>query len=85
MLAHMAVSLLNNLATYVNHCLYHLLLDISVQLSPTGWFQIKATRISGSALLIAVQGQLNSLKVVGAQLTNKTHFCCEKLNSCEHS
>ena len=30
------------------------------------------------------QGQLNSLKVVGAQLTNKTHFYCEKLNSYEH-
>jgi len=32
----------------------------------------------------ARQGQLNSLKVVGAQLTNKTHFYCEKLNSYEH-
>ena len=30
------------------------------------------------------QGRLNSLKVVGAQLTNKTHFYCEKLNSYEH-
>ena len=31
-----------------------------------------------------MQGRLNSLKVVGAQLTNKTHFYCEKLNSYEH-
>ena len=84
MLAHMAVSPLNNLATYVNHCLHHLLLDISAQLCPTGWFRIKTTRISGRALLIAVQGQLNSFKVVGAKLTNKTHFYCEKLNSYEH-
>ena len=30
------------------------------------------------------QGCLNSLKVVGAQLTNKTYFYCEKLNSYEH-
>ena len=30
------------------------------------------------------QGRLNSLKVVGAQLINKTHFYCEKLNSYEH-
>ena len=30
------------------------------------------------------QGRLNSLKVVGTQLTNKTHFYCEKLNSYEH-
>ena len=30
------------------------------------------------------QGQLNSLKVVGAQLTNKTYFYCKKLNSYEH-
>ena len=30
-----------------------------------------------------IQGRLNSLKVVGAQLTNKTHFYCEKLNSYE--
>jgi len=30
------------------------------------------------------QEQLNSLKVVGAQLTNKTHFYYEKLNSYEH-
>ena len=33
---------------------------------------------------IAVTGQLNLFKVVGAQLTNKTHFYCEKLNSYEH-
>ena len=32
----------------------------------------------------SVQEQLNLLKVVGAQLTNKTHFYCEKLNSYEH-
>ena len=31
-----------------------------------------------------IQGRLNSLKVVGAQLTNKTHFYCAKLNSYEH-
>ena len=31
-----------------------------------------------------LQGQLNSLKVVGAQLSNKTHFYWEKLNSYEH-
>ena len=31
-----------------------------------------------------IQGRLNSLKVVGAQLTNKTHFYYEKLNSYEH-
>ena len=31
-----------------------------------------------------MQERLNSLKVVGAQLTNKTHFYCEKLNSYEH-
>ena len=31
------------------------------------------------------QGRLNSFKVVGAQLTNKTHFYCEKLNSYEHA
>ena len=30
------------------------------------------------------QGWLNSLKVVRAQLTNKTHFYCKKLNSYEH-
>ena len=30
------------------------------------------------------QGWLNSLKVVGAQLTNKTHFYSEKLKSYEH-
>ena len=30
------------------------------------------------------QGRLNSLKIVGAQLTKKTHFYCEKLNSYEH-
>ena len=30
------------------------------------------------------QERLNLLKVVGAQLTNKTHFYCEKLNSYEH-
>jgi len=33
---------------------------------------------------IGPQGRLNSLKVVGAQLTNKTHFYCEKLNFYEH-
>jgi len=32
----------------------------------------------------SAQERLNSLKVVGAQLTNKTHFYCEKLNSYEH-
>ena len=31
-----------------------------------------------------IHRQLNSLKVVGAQLTNKTHFYCEKLSSYEH-
>ena len=31
-----------------------------------------------------IQGRLNSVKVVGAQLTSKTHFYCEKLNSYEH-
>ena len=30
------------------------------------------------------QEWLNSLKVVGAQLTNKTHFYCEKLIFYEH-
>jgi len=30
------------------------------------------------------QERLNSLKVVGAQLTNKTHFYYKKLNSYEH-
>ena len=30
------------------------------------------------------RGRLNSLKVVGAQLTNKIHFYCKKLNSYEH-
>jgi len=30
------------------------------------------------------QGWLNSLKIVGAQLTNKIYFYCEKLNSYEH-
>jgi len=30
------------------------------------------------------RGRLNSLKIVGAQLTNKIHFYCEKLNSYEH-
>ena len=30
------------------------------------------------------QGRLNSLKVVGTQLTNKTHLYCKKLNSYEH-
>ena len=34
--------------------------------------------------MLLLQGQLNSLKVVGAQLTNKTHFYCKKLNSYEH-
>ena len=36
------------------------------------------------AAVEVIQGQLNLLKVVGAQLTNKTHFYCEKLNSYEH-
>ena len=31
-----------------------------------------------------LQGRLNLLKVVGAQLTNKTHFYYKKLNSYEH-
>ena len=35
-------------------------------------------------LHLYVQGRLNLLKVVGAQLTNKTHFNCEKLNSYEY-
>jgi len=40
--------------------------------------------VAGYSYNIVVQGQLNSLKVVGAQLTNKTHFYCEKLNSYGH-
>ena len=32
----------------------------------------------------SLQERLNLLKVVEAQLTNKTHFYCEKLNSYEH-
>ena len=39
---------------------------------------------STSTRIATMQGQLNSLKVVGAQLTNNTHFYCEKLNSNEH-
>ena len=34
--------------------------------------------------LILIQGRLNSVKVVGAQLANKIHFYCEKLNFYEH-
>ena len=34
-------------------------------------------------ITIASQGWLNSLKVVGAQLTSKTHFYCEILNCYE--
>ena len=34
-------------------------------------------------LSLTCQGQLNLLKVLRAQLTNKTHLHCEKLNSYE--
>ena len=38
----------------------------------------------GPNCFLFYQGWLNSLKVVGVQLTSKTYFYCKKLNSYEH-